>query len=145
MKRAIALEIKILDNMIMRKVFTNIKNGDKQLITPTPVQLRILRYLYDNIDKEVYQKDIEREISVRRSTASGIINTMEKNGMIARMSSDLDGRVKRIIMTDKYIDSVTELEEKIISFEKELVKNINEQDLKVFLKVIDEMKKNLVK
>ena len=145
MKRAIALEIKILDNMIMRKVFTNIKNGDKQLITPTPVQLRILRYLYDNIDKEVYQKDIEREISVRRSTASGIINTMEKNGMIARMSSDLDGRVKRIIMTDKYIDSVTELEEKIISFEKELVKNINEEDLKVFLKVIDEMKKNLVK
>ena len=40
-----------------------------------------MRYLFINMDKEIYQKDIEKNFVVRRSTASGILDTMEKNGM----------------------------------------------------------------
>ena len=76
-ERKIAFEIKKLDNMIERKIFKGI---DKLKLTNT--QVRILKYLCDNKDKVIYQSSIEKEVSVRRSTISGILNTMEKNNLI---------------------------------------------------------------
>lgn len=37
-----------------------------------------MRYLFKNQDKEIYQKDIENNFVVRRSTAFGILDTMKK-------------------------------------------------------------------
>ena len=113
--------------------------------TLTTVQIRIMRYLFMNNDKEIYQKDIEKNFVVRRSTASGILSTMEKNGMIKRVDSDFDLRVKRIILTDKYIDRIELLERMIDVFQGELLEEINDNELNTFFSVIDKMKNNLLK
>ena len=68
------------------------------------------------MDKEIYQKDIEKNFVVRRSTASGILDTMEKNGMLMRIPSDFDARSKRIVLTDKFISKVEFLENLIEKF-----------------------------
>ena len=75
---------------------------------------------YDKVDNEIYQKDIEKNFVVRRSTASGIIDTMEKNGMLKRQDSTLDLRTKRIVLTDKYIDRMEFLESLIEKFQNDL-------------------------
>ena len=51
--------------------------------------------------REVYQKDIEEEFRIRKSTATGILQLMEKNGFISRESSKKDARLKRIVPTPK--------------------------------------------
>ena len=143
MRRVVGFEIKSLDNMMTRTILLDAKTVGE--VSLTPVQIRIMRYLFMNRDKEIYQRDIEKNFLVRRSTASGILKTMEKNGMIERVSSDIDKRVNRIVITDKYIHRIDELEERINTFQDKLCEGISDRDLNTFFKVIDKMKKNLSK
>ena len=46
----------------------------------TPMQKHILTFiLFETMERDLYQRDIEEEFRIRRSTASGILKLMEKN------------------------------------------------------------------
>lgn len=143
MRRIVGYEIKTLENLITRKILAIAKEEGYPALTT--VQIRIMRYLFLNKDKEIYQKDIEKNFVVRRSTASGIIDTMVKNGMIVREDSTLDLRVRRIILTDKYLNQMELLENLIDKFQADLTDGISDVELNTFFSVIDKMKKNLNK
>ena len=64
------------------------------------VQLKILYYLCIHYGDIIFQRDIEKLIESRRSTTSGILDTMEKNKLLRRVSSNKDARSKQIILTD---------------------------------------------
>lgn len=141
MRRIVGYEVKTLENLITREIIATAKREGYP--TLTTVQIRIMRYLFKNIDKEIYQKDIEKNFVVRRSTASGILDTMEKNGMLLRIPSEFDARSKRIVLTDKYINKVDLLEELIEKFQDDLLSGISDVELNTFFTVIDKMKDNL--
>ena len=61
MRRTVGHEIKLLDNMITRKILCDAKEEEGRVLTP--VQIRIINYLYENRDKDVYQRDVEKKIS----------------------------------------------------------------------------------
>src|SRR5699024_12075049 len=63
-------------------------------------QIQIIYYLANSHDN-VYQRDIEKEFNIRRSTEINILKTMEKNNLIWRKSVKSDSRLKRIILSDK--------------------------------------------
>lgn len=141
MERKIPFEIKTLDNMINRKICENEKRRHDKSISH--VHVSILKYLYQNRDKTVYQSDIERKIGVRRSTISGILKTMEKMGFIKRVDSDSDARKKEIFLTNKSINKYKEMEKKVTQFETLLTNGISYEELNVFFSVIDKLKENL--
>lgn len=141
MERKIPFEIKTLDNMINRKICENEKRRHDKSISH--VHVSILKYLYQNRDKTVYQSDIERKIGVRRSTISGILKTMEKMGFIKRLDSDVDARKKEIFLTNKSINKYKEMEKKVTQFETLLTNGISYEELNVFFSVIDKLKENL--
>ena len=143
MRRIVGYEVKTLENLITREIIATAKKEGYP--TLTTVQIRIMRYLFINMDKEIYQKDIEKNFVVRRSTASGILVTMEKNGMLMRIPSDFDARSKRIVLTDKYISKVELLENLIEKFQDSLLEGISDNELNTFFTVIDKMKDNLNK
>ena len=143
MRRIVGYEIKTLENLITRKILAVAKEEGYPALTT--VQIRIMRYLFLNKDKEIYQKDIEKNFVVRRSTASGIIDTMVKNGMIVREDSTLDLRVRRIVLTDKYLNQMELLENLIDKFQSDLTEGISDVELNTFFSVIDKMKDNLNK
>ena len=143
MRRIVGYEIKTLENLITRKILSIAKEEGYPALTT--VQIRIMRYLFMNRDNEIYQRDIEKNFVVRRSTASGIIDTMEKNGMLKREESTLDLRTKRIVLTDKYIDRMEFLESLIEKFQNDLTTGISDVELNTFFSVIDKMKENLNK
>lgn len=67
----------------------------------TPVQSRTLVYLFDaSRDREINQRDLERELRLRPSTVNGIVDRLEEKGMIARRQSASDGRCRQITLTD---------------------------------------------
>lgn len=141
MKRKVAFEIKKLDNLIDRKICQNIKK--EKVINISHVQARVLRYLFVNKDKIIYQSDIEKEMDLRRSTISGILKTMEKNGLIKREDSKNDTRKKEVSLTDLSTQKHKEMKEKINKFEKEMLKGISLEEEKVFFRVIDKLLNNL--
>ena len=118
-ERKIPFEIKMLDNMIDRKIC---KSVEKMNLTHT--QARILRFLFTNKDKTIYQSDVEKEVGVRRSTISGILDTMVKNNLIIRKESAKDARKKEVALTVNSLNKHKEIEKKIADFESLLLKGI---------------------
>jgi len=61
----------------------------------------ILKYLYDNRNREIYQRDIEKHFAIGRSTVTTIIQLMEKRDLVCRESVECDARLKRVMLTEK--------------------------------------------
>ena len=81
-KHTVRFELRTLNNMIHRQIVAskNIKYVDEL----TGATSWIIGYLVHNRDKDIFQKDIEREFSVRRSTVSKTLSVMENKGLIRR-------------------------------------------------------------
>ncbi len=68
----------------------------------TNMQRHVLHYiLLQSMSRDIYQKDVEAEFQIRRSTATGILQLLEKNGFILRKAEDRDARLKKIVPTEK--------------------------------------------
>ena len=74
-------EIKTVNNLFKRYIDKNKTIKEEKL---TSMQSWIIRYLYKNNDKDIFQKDIEKEFSIRRSTATVLPQLMEKNDLIIK-------------------------------------------------------------
>ena len=64
----------------------------------------IMRYLYENRKKDIFQKDIEKFFSIGRSTVTNIIQILEKKGYVRRESVEYDARLKKVILTEQGIE-----------------------------------------
>lgn len=139
---SVGYELKMLENMIERHIMSaSKKDGNCSL---SFMQVKILGYLYRHKEETIYQKDIEKKFKIRRSTSSGILQTMEKNNLIIRKDSEKDARSKKIELTDKSLSTGDKIKEKMIEFEKMLRKDISENDIKIFFKVINKIKINIL-
>ena len=110
----------------------------------TEVQGRILDFiLVDGRDRTLYQKDIEKEFGLRPSTATELLKTLESRKMIQRVSSEEDGRYKKIQFTEAAEDIRLALQQEIQKTEGLLVEGISQEDLNTFMKVAEKMLENL--
>ncbi|MCI6265617.1 MAG: MarR family winged helix-turn-helix transcriptional regulator [Erysipelotrichaceae bacterium] len=141
--KSIIFEIKVLDNMINRKVITDTKQAKFPFVL-SPVQLKILHYLYIHQDKIIYQRDIEKLIESRRSTTSGILNTMEKNNLINRIHSEKDARSKQVILTNYSKETSKYMVSQKKKFDKKIKENISEEELTTFFMVTEKIKNNIM-
>ncbi len=91
----------------------------------------------------VYQKDIEKEFDLRSSSATELIGGMEDKGWIERVPSLNDKRLKEIIFKDDSGLVSKSIKDEITNTENQLIKDIDEKDLEVFMKVTNQMIKNL--
>ena len=69
----------------------------------TPMHGWIIGYLYRHRDTPVFQRDIEREFSITRSTVTNILQLMERKGYIERRSVPQDARLKQLVLTEEGI------------------------------------------
>lgn len=105
----------------------------------------IVRYLYENRDKDIFQKDIEQQFSVGRSTVTNLIQLMEKKGFVRRESVRQDARLKKVILTEKGIECQESFEGVVEHIEEELAEGISEEELHIFYKVLDQIRQNAKK
>ena len=103
----------------------------------------VIGYLYDNRDHDVYQRDLETQFSIRRSTATGILQLMEKNELILREPVESDARLKKLVLTEKALDTHKMVEEDRKRTEEQLTKDIDAQELAIFRKVLKQMIRNM--
>ena len=139
-KPEIGHEIRSIQRMIHHRVE---KFREESGNTLTFVQMRTLSFLLKNQEKDVYQKDVEQELNIRRSTATEILNVLERDGYLQRMAVESDKRLKKLLVTDKAIDLGMRVFEDMQMIEKLLIQNIAQEDLDVFFRVTAQIKKNL--
>lgn len=136
----ILFKLKDLDKMIVRSLL----DQEKLELLPSPTQMQIIEYII-NSDEEVLQCDLEKAIKLRRATISGVLKTMEKKNLITRVISSKDARVKKIILSDKTKKMYLESKAKLEVLEKLITSNISDNEINIFLEVINKMQENLMK
>lgn len=109
----------------------------------TGMQLFILEYLYQHQQQDVFQRDLEAEFHVRRSTVTGILKGMEKKGLIQRLSVEEDARLKRIVLTSQAKSLHREVEMAVARMEEIALRGLSEAEIEVFLEILEKMKANL--
>ncbi len=135
----IGFEIRVVSNLIKRKVESFLS----QKYNITGLQGRIAGYLYNHMDEEIFQKDLEEVFTMRRSTVTEVLKTMEKNDLIEKKSVIYDARLKRIILTQKSIDLHEAFLEDIKEIEKNIKKGISDEELDLFFSVLEKIKDNI--
>jgi len=131
----IGRKIIILSKRIRRKL----DNGTSKYGI-TGVQSRILGFISHNSEKrDIFQKDIEEELDIRRSSVTSVIQLMEKNGYIERVSVSKDARLKKIIITVKGIKVQRNVWNLIQELEKSLIDELSNEELEVLISLIDRL------
>ena len=99
--QVIPAQIRRVDNLIFRRINQFARaNGVEQA---TPMHGWIIEYLYRHREEPVFQRDIEREFSITRSTVTNILQLMERKGYIRRQSVPQDARLKQLVLTEEGI------------------------------------------
>lgn len=138
--KEIAKEVKALANLLKRRLDNAITKVSDENITS--VQVLILGFI-DETKEDVYQKDIEKQFDIRRSTVTNILHGMEKQELIERQAVNNDARLKKIILTSKAKDILNVLNDEVTKTQKLLIKDIPETHLEIYFSVIKKMKENL--
>ena len=126
-KRKIGHELRTLDNMMSRNLMAAARErGVDEL---TAMHGWILGYLCRNEDKDIFQKDIEAEFKICRSTVTNILKLMEKKGYIKRESVPYDARLKKLVLTDTGRELHEKTKDMIDMLEEQTVEGISKEDL----------------
>ena len=103
----------------------------------------MISYLYHNMDKEIYQKTMETEFHMAKSTVTSILQAMERSGYITREGVAHDARLKKILLTEEGKKLYRDSEEYIRGVEKRIRGDIPQEDLDVFMRTVMQMEENL--
>lgn len=86
---------------VWRRVIEN-KMSDLDL---SSIQSRMLGYLYfqSREGKKVFQKELEQEFQIRKSSVTSTIQLMERKGLMQRIGVPSDARQKELVLTERGI------------------------------------------
>jgi DNA-binding MarR family transcriptional regulator len=85
-------DLSIIRRLLRRPLESAFERGN--LTTPQTAAMRVIFR-----QQGISLKDLSREISLSHSTVSGIVDRLEKRGLVERRTDSSDGRVSRIYPT----------------------------------------------
>ena len=119
-------------------------NANMQSLGITGVQSRVMHYiLVKCVEGPVFQRDVERAFGLSRSTATGILQLMEKNGLNLRESVHNDARLKSLVPTEKAAHLDAQIGESLRRTEQRLTRGLSSAQLTLFLQTAAHMSANL--
>lgn len=138
--RSAFCRIKAVSNAIRRKI-EGINIEDKAGLTGG--ECAIMGFLLENQNCPMYQKDVEEEFHIRRSSATRALQAMEKKGIILRQSEVHDGRLKRLVLTERAMEIGRDVGDMIAETEQRMLSGISEKELADFLDICDRICRNV--
>ena len=131
--------IKIVSNQLSRKM-----NKFAKKFGLTGVQIQIIDYLNHLPQNQfVYQKDVEHEFNIRRSTATSVLQKMEENQLIMRNVSPSDSRIKIISALPKAEELQPQISQFLAETNTDLLNSISTFQRRGFLKALNKISNEL--
>lgn len=140
--RFIGMELRSLNNIIMRFMENN--THKKYIDSITGTNGWIIGYIAHHGDRDVFQKDLEQQFTITRSTASKVINLMVQKGLIERHPVSHDARLKKLVLTPKAQEFSKFMETDGKFMEQTLTKGFSQQEIDTLSGYIKRMKQNLI-
>lgn len=141
-KRVVGFALKCVTNQIRRKLDARFsENGIEDI---SGMQGPMLGFIdAKSRTQPVFQKDIEKEFNIRRSTATVMLQKLEQKDLIVREAVEEDARLKKIVLTPKAEALNQRIREQIDAFHEELEAGLTEEEKEQFFVILDKIKRNL--
>ena len=139
MSSNVAHLIKVASNEISRSV-----NEFAAKYNLTGTQVQIIDFLTKLPETaQVYQKDIEAEFNIRRSTATNILKNMEKKELIQRVPAKTDSRLKRIIILPKSLELQSAIDKFMEENDQKILSSLGAFERRGFLHALQKLPEKL--
>ena len=135
-KKMVCTEVKCISNLVHQELNGATHRG-------TMMQKMFLGYLDAHEGTPVYQKDLEAAFHIRRSTASGILQIMVRDGLLVREPVEGDARLKRLVLTPIAMEPLAEMQQDILQVEQKATKGLTTEERKTLLSLLDKVITNL--
>ena len=135
----LGLEVRILSNLI----YNRLNQAAMEAENLTIHHYWILSFLTDNAENEIYQRDIEELLSVKRSTANEMLRTMEERRFIRRTISSKDARRNILSVTDTGIVACERFDQNLNQFTQQFFGDIPNSELEQFRKTLNALRRNM--
>ena len=109
----------------------------------TPMQGRTIGYICCHAGTDVFQRDLEQEFQIRRSTASAMLQTMERNGLIRREPVPYDARLKKLVLTPEAVAFNERFKREMARAQAVIIEGVTEEELDAFFRVTAKFEQNL--
>ena len=133
--------IKVLSNYLNRRLLQIPAFRNQEEITP--VQGMLLGFIIEE-EGDIFQKDIEEMFSLRRSTVSGALSSMEKNGLIIREKVAYDARLRKITATKRGEKIHSLIRSELGAIELQIRTGLTEEEMTAFFHTAEKIKRNLL-
>lgn len=100
-------------SMLIKKTSLIVEKKTNVVLAPyelTNTQFRTLMFLYHKRDRQIRQIDIENAFAMTNPTVTGILNNLEKKGLVERLENPDDKRSKLISLTEQAIELIPVLD-----------------------------------
>ena len=141
MRKNLGYELKTVARMMKQCIdTTDFMKSNAQM---TGMQGWVLGYFTHHDGEDIFQRDLETEFRVRRSTMTQLLNTMESGGLIERTEVSSDRRLKKIVPTPLAREYMRRSEEAINEAEAKITQGFSKEELDTFYSFLERCKYNL--
>ena len=131
--------INLLSRMVRRRL-----NATLQGLGITAIQSRVIFYILEHSPRQpVYQRDIESAFRLSRSTATGILQQLERKGILLRESVEQDARLKSLVPTARAVELNEQVRACLRQTEALLTQGLSEGQVRLFIETAAAMARNL--
>lgn len=141
MEDKLLYNLHLLNKLIAREFICN--NKDLFCGDPSATQMIIMNYILNHQNEDIYQKDLEETLHLRRATVSGVLQTMEKHELIERVLCDNDVRCKKIILKEKAKKMFDVKKMEFFKLEEVIKKGLSDEEIEIFCHIIESMQNNI--
>lgn len=125
------------------KVFKQIFDQELERVGLTFSQMRVLRFLEDNPNTKITQKDISKELDIQHSTTIGLLKRMQEKGLVTVVVDEDNRRCRNIFLTSKAEEISCEMERGRTIMENRVVASFTEEEKEIFYRLLNKAIDNL--
>lgn len=125
------------------KVFKQNFDQELERVGLTFSQMRVLRFLEDNPNTKITQKDISKELDIQHSTTIGLLKRMQEKGLVTVVVDEDNRRCRNIFLTSKAEEISCEMEWGRTIMENRVVASFTEEEKEIFYRLLNKAIDNL--
>ena len=134
----IGFMIKQINNVYEKEL-----NEKLRQIGITASQCAVLDYLFHTSKEEISQRDVEKHLSLKNPTVTGLLKRMDEKGYILCVPNATDRRKKNIYLTEKAYDIQRRMEADRRKLDRELTRGMTKREIAALRKNLDKLLYNI--
>lgn len=127
----------------INNVFEKDLNEQLKTLGITSSQCAVLDFLFQTNKEEINQRDVERHLSLKNPTVTGLLKRLDEKGFILCVPNTADKRKKNIYLTEKAYDIQRRMEADRKKMDRQLTRGMTKKEVDAVTRSLAKMHYNI--